>query len=116
MAMATSSYAEDNSVSELQKYEFNVNDKMLSKYLSLNEDQTDAMSNVMAEFSNCMRFASLENVGESRNKVAANAVKRNIQHASYILNEKQMKNYLMVLNATLVNRGFDLTKFSVVSR
>ena len=49
---------------------------------------------------------------ESRTLIVRNAVNKNIKNMYYVLNDKQYKKYLMLLNLTLENRGFDMTKIS----
>jgi hypothetical protein len=44
----------------------------------------------------------------SRDNFIKNAVDKNVKEMSYILNEKQYKKYLTLLNMTLKNRGFNI--------
>ena len=41
----------------------------------------------------------------SRKKMVEVAVKKDVRYMGYILNEKQYKTYLLLLNTTLRNRG-----------
>jgi hypothetical protein len=102
-------FAEDNNVAEVEKYEkydFSVNTRKLSNFLGLSSDQVESVEEISNELAQDMKFAYYENTNESRQRVARNAVNKNIKHMSYVLNNKQYRNYLKVLNVTLINRGF----------
>jgi hypothetical protein len=78
----------------------------------MSSDQMQISDDIISELESDMMFASTMNTDESRNAVVANAVKKNIKHMHYILNDAQYKKYLMLLNLTLEHRGFDITKIS----
>ena len=67
---------------------------------------------IISEFERDMVFASVMDTEESRTLIVRNAVNKNIKNMYYVLNDKQYKKYLMLLNLTLENRGFDMTKIS----
>jgi hypothetical protein len=103
-------FAEDNNVAEVEsveKYDFNVNTRKLASFLELSEDQIEAVEQVTSELSNDMKFAFYENTKETRQRVAKNAIEKNVNYMSYILTHEQYRNYLKVLNITLRNRGFN---------
>jgi len=101
--MSVYSFAEDNNATKLtntEKYELKVNHRRLACVLDMSKDQM--------EMSRDMAFASCMDTEESSEKIVANAVKKNIRYMSYILNNKQYRKYLMLLNLTLEHRGFDV--------
>ena len=105
--MNLSLFAEENNVTEIEKYEMNVNTKKLANYLELSIDQFDAVDAVTKEFSHDLIFAALECNDKNRDAVTKNAITKNVKNMRYVLTEEQMKKYLIVLNATLNNRGLE---------
>ena len=55
-----------------------------------------------------MLFAYNECSDASRDSVVKTIVTKNAKEMRYILNEKQYKKYLLLMNTTLRNRGFEL--------
>ena len=43
--------------------------------------------------------------GDERNALVEQAVKKDVRYMNYVLDTKQYKMYLQLLNATLLNRG-----------
>ena len=105
--MSIASFAEDNNTAEIAKYTLNVNVDKLANYLELTTDQVDAVETVVNELSRDLMFAAVECNNTNRVNVTKNAVIKNAKYMSYILNEKQYRKYLTVLNVTLVNRGLN---------
>jgi len=105
-----------NKVSEICKemkvenFDFNVNYRKLAQTLDLSDDQMESLENVMKMFSNDMMFSYYECNNTNRDNVIRNAIKRHTQYIGYILNKDQMKKYMMLLNVTLTNRGYDTSK------
>jgi hypothetical protein len=115
LTMSVYSFAEDSDTIKLantEKYELKVNHRSLACALDMSKDQMEMSNEIISEFEKDMVFASSMNTEESREKIVANAVKKNIRYMSYILNDKQYRKYLMLLNLTLVNRGFDICKLN----
>ena len=111
--MSVYSFAEDNNATEIERverYNIKVNTKKLADYLELTTDQFDAVESITDEFSNDMAFAATECSNGGRIAVTKNAIEKNIKNMSYILNRQQYHKYLTVLNATLNNRGIDVTE------
>lgn len=107
--MSVSIFAEDNSVTEVEKYEkydFNINTRKLAIYLGLSSDQMESVEEINNEFERDMKFAYYENTNEARKRIVKNSVEKNINYMAYVLTHEQYRNYLKVLNVTLVNRGF----------
>ena len=110
--MSVYSFAEDNNATEIERierYNIKVNAKKLADYLQLTTDQLDAVENVTDVFSSDMMFAAVECNNSNRGAVTKNAIDKNIRFMSYILNKEQYRKYLTVLNATLNNRGINVT-------
>lgn len=108
--MSVYSFAEDNNATEIERierYDVKVNAKKLANYLQLSSDQFNAVETVVNEFSNDLMFAAVQNGEASRKAVTKNLIDKNVKYMSYILNEKQMHKYLIVLNATMNNRGLN---------
>ena len=113
--MSVYSFAEDSDTTKLantEKYELKVNHRSLACALDMSKDQMEMSNEIISELEKDMVFASSMNTEESRDKIVANAVKKNIKYMSYILDDKQYRKYLMLLNLTLVNRGFDICKLN----
>ena len=47
---------------------------------------------------------------EDQKDLMIKAVNKDLKYMHYILNKEQYRKYVMVLNATLLNRGLDVTK------
>ena len=109
--MSVYSFAEDNNATKLtntEKYELKVNHRRLACVLDMSKDQMEMSDEIISELERDMVFASCMNTEDSSEKIVANAVKKNIRYMSYILNDKQYRKYLMLLNLTLEHRGFDV--------
>lgn len=105
MASTLGAFAEDNSVNKVEAYALNINNRSLSRALSLSLDQEEICSDVIKKFENDMLFAASNSSNESRKAVTKNAVDKNLKYMKMFLSEKQYKKYVMLLNATLTNRG-----------
>lgn len=106
--MSVYSFAEDNNANEVQRIErftINVNTKKLGKYLELSKDQIESVETIEEEFARDLMFAAVECNVNNRIAVTKNAINKNAQYMSYILNKEQYTKYLKVLNITVNNRG-----------
>ena len=85
---------------------YNMNIKMgsLADALSLNFDQVDAVSDVHKNFTADMMNAASASK-EDRAAMIDKAVIKDLKYMHSILNNTQYRKYVMLLNATLVNRG-----------
>ena len=90
------------------KYDFTVNYRRLGCCLEMSVDQLKEFKLFFDQFKDNMLFAYYECDETSRDSVVRNAINKNIKEMRYILNEKQYKKYLVLLNVTLRNRGFDI--------
>jgi hypothetical protein len=109
MLSMTMAFAENEnaaSVNNVEAYDMSVNMNKLAEALALNADQVDAVAEIHHTFSAEMLFAAQYNKEEREARVSE-AVSKDIKWMRYVLNEKQMHKYLMLLNATLNNRGLN---------
>lgn len=109
MLSMTMAFAEGENVSntnEMEAYTFTINNKKLSEALGLSRDQAETVADIEKFF-----CAQMMNIGEanqeSRPEMLRNALKSNLSHMHTVLSEKQYRKYLMLLNATLNNRGLN---------
>ena len=79
----------------------------LAEALSLNADQREAVDNVYQTFTAEMMFAAEYYSNDQRNEMVKKAIDKNVAWMNYILNDKQRRTYLMLLNTTLNNRGLN---------
>ena len=115
LTMSVYSFAEENTatkIAETEKYELKINHRKRAYILNMSSDQIEMSNDIISEFERDMVFASVMDTEESRSSIVRNAVNKNIKSMHYVLNGKQYKKYLMLLNLTLENRGFDMTKIS----
>ena len=90
------------------KYDFTVNYRRLGSFLDMSVEQLEDFKLFFDQFKDNMLFAYNECSESSRDSVVKNIVNKNVKEMSYILNEKQYKKYLLLMNTTLRNRGFEL--------
>jgi hypothetical protein len=115
LSMSVYSFADDSNatkVDNIEKYEFKINHRRLACVLDMSGDQMEITENIIREFERDMFFASSMETEESRNKVVSSTVQKNIKFMGYVLNKEQYHKYLILLNLTLQNRGFDLDKIN----
>jgi hypothetical protein len=104
MTMANAENENKNTVEAANAYDMTVNMRKLAVALGLNMDQMEAVQDIHHQFCNEMLMASQAN-GEERNSLVEQAVKKDVRYMHYVLDEKQYKKYLLLLNTTLLNRG-----------
>ena len=102
MTMAFAEGENANSVNNVEAYDMSVNMNKLSEAL----DQMEAVAEIHHTFSAEMMFAAQYNKEEREARVRE-AVDKDIKWMRYVLNEKQIRKYLVLLNATLNNRGLN---------
>ncbi len=90
------------------KYDFTVNYSRLGCCLEMSTDQLKDFILFFDQFKDNMLFAYNECPEASRDSVVKSIVNKNVKEMRYILNEKQYKKYLLLLDTTLRNRGFEL--------
>ena len=107
MTMAFAEGENVNSVNNVAAYDMSCNMNKLAAALSLTADQREAVDNIYQTFTAEMMFAAQYYSNEQRNEMVKKAISKNVAWMNYVLNEKQRRTYLMLLNATLNNRGLN---------
>jgi len=107
MLSMTMVYAENenaNTVQGVDAYDMSVNVRRLAVTLGLTIDQMEAVSDIHTNFCKEMQLAGHAD-GEERTEMMDKAIRKDLRYMHYVLNQKQYKTYVMLLNTTLVNRG-----------
>jgi hypothetical protein len=107
MLSMTTAFAEGEKtaeVSNLEAYEMNINMNKLSMALGLFDDQKEAVEEVHHTFAAELKFAAMYGK-KDRDAMVKRAISNDVKWMRYILNKDQMRTYLMLLNATMKNRG-----------
>ena len=105
-SMTTTFAADQNASATTATAAFNMNVNMnsLSDALGLNIDQVEAVADVHKNFTADMMNAATA-TAEDRAAMIDKAVIKDLKYMHSILNDAQYRKYVMLLNATLVNRG-----------
>lgn len=107
MTMAFAENEEVKNVNNVEAYDMTVNMRKLGEALSLTADQMEAVQDIHHTFNAEMQFAAQLNKDE-RDAMVKQAVKKDVKYMHYILNDKQYRRYLLLLNTTLNNRGLNV--------
>lgn len=92
---------------QVAAYDMSVNYGKLSEALGLDYDQAEAVEYIHGRFCADMRRAARASE-ENRPKLVHKAVKRDLSYMRHVLNERQYRTYLMLLNATFNNRDLNM--------
>ena len=103
-AMATTTFAAEENTNATAAYNMNIKMGSLANALSLNMDQAEAVADVHKNFTADMMNAATASA-EDRAAMIDKAVIKDLKYMHSILNDVQYRKYVMLLNATLVNRG-----------
>ena len=103
-AMATTTFAADEATNSTAAYNMNVKMGSLANALSLNIDQAEAVADVHKNFTADMMNAATA-AKDERTAMIDKAVIKDLKYMHSILNDSQYRKYVMLLNATLMNRG-----------
>lgn len=106
MTMAFAEGENAASVNNVEAYDMSVNMNKLSEALALTADQKEAVAEIHHTFAAEMLFAAQYNK-EERTVRMSEAVSKDIKWMRYVLNDKQYRKYLLLLNTTLNNRGLN---------
>ena len=109
MLSMTTAFAEDentNAVKNVEAYKMDVNMDKLASALNLDWNQRDAVENIHRVFNTEMTYAAQYGKNDRENMVKR-AIDTDVKRMRYVLNEKQMRTYLMLLNTTINNRGLN---------
>ena len=104
LTMAHAENEEKSTVQTVNAYDMTVNMRKLAVALGLTLDQMEAVQDIHHQFCNEMMLAAQAEKDE-RETLLNQAVKKDVQYMRYILEDKQYRKYLLLLNTTLVNRG-----------
>ena len=107
MTMAFAEGENVNSVNNLAAYDMSCNMNKLAEALSLTADQREAVDNIYETFAAEMMFAAQYYSNDQRKEMVNKAINKNIAWMNYVLNDKQRRTYLMLLNTTINNRGLN---------
>ena len=103
-AMATTTFAADEATNATAAYNMNIKMGSLADALSLNIDQVEAVADIHKNFTADMMNAAAAPADE-RTTMIDKAVIKDLKYVHSVLNNNQYRKYVMLLNATLVNRG-----------
>ena len=104
ITMAHAENENNNTVETVNAYDMSVNIRRLAVTLGLNYDQMEVVSDIHRQFCNEMLLAA-QATGEERDQQVEAAVKKDARYMRYVLDNKQYRKYLLLLNTTLTNRG-----------
>ena len=107
MLSMTTAFAEGEnaaSFNNVEAYELNVNMNKLSSALNLADDQKEAVAEIHHTFASELMFAA-QYSNNDRKALVDRAIENDVKWMRYVLNDKQMRTYLTLLNTTLNNRG-----------
>ena len=82
----------------------NVNMRKLAVTLGMTIDQMEAVEDIHRTFCAEMMLAAHAS-NDEREALVDKAVKKDVRYMGYILDREQYRKYLILLNATLRNRG-----------
>ena len=105
----TATFAKDekaNNVNNANAYDMSVNMSKLSDALKLTIEQQESVADVHRTFCGEMLVASQANE-EDRKALMNKAINKDLKYMHYLLNDKQYRTYVMLLNTTLNNRGLN---------
>ena len=105
MAFAASEN-DNNTTTNANAYKFNLSTYALSRALNLNYDQVDIVEDINRTFATDMMNASVADKSEREVKVQS-AIKKDLSYMRYVLNDRQYREYVKLLNVTLNNRGLN---------
>ncbi len=109
MLSMTTAFAEGESAMSMNNtaaYELNVNIDKLSETLNLADDQKEAVADIHHTFAAELMFAA-QYSNDDRKALVARAIDNDVKWMRYVLDDKQMRTYLTVLNTTMNNRGLN---------
>ena len=109
MTMTFAENEEVKNVNHVEAYDMSVNMRKLGVALDLKDDQMDVVENIHDYFKAEMQLAAFADEAD-REALVKKAVERDIKWMHYVLDQKQYRTYLMLLNTTLNNRGLNYNK------
>ena len=95
-----------NKVNSVNAYDMRADMVKLSDALMLTIDQRESVADVHRVFCGEMIVASQANE-EDRKDLMDKALNKNLKYMHYLLNDKQYRTYVLLLNTTFNNRGLN---------
>lgn len=111
LSMTMAAFAENESaksVNNVETYDMTINMRKLAETLGLTFDQMDAVETIHQTFNAEMLFAA-QSDKEQQQELLDKAVSKDVKWMRYVLNDKQYRKYLLLLNTTLNNRGLKVS-------
>ena len=105
--MTMMSYAENENAENTQNvesYDMNVNMRKLAVALDMTFDQMETVQDIHRTFCAEMMLAAHANK-EEREALMDQALRKDLRYMHYVLDQKQYRKYVTLLNTTLRNRG-----------
>lgn len=99
--------AKMDKVNDMKVYEWNVNMHKLSDALSLSAEQEDVVTEIHRRFARDLWAAARTRKNDRKERVEK-ALDKNVMRMRSILDNKQMRTYLTILNVTVNNRGLNM--------
>ena len=109
MLSMTTAFAEGEkatSANSVEAYELNINMNKLFAALDLANDQKEAVADIHHTFASELMFAA-QYANNDRKALVARAIENDVKWMRYVLNDKQYRTYLTLLNTTINNRGLN---------
>ena len=104
MTMAHAENENMNTTAGIEAYDMTINMRRLAVTLGLNKDQMEMVEDIYRNYCQEMMLAAHAEKSERR-QLVEKASQKNARYMNYVLDKKQLRTYLMLLNATLRNRG-----------
>ena len=101
MTMAFAEGENTNVVNDIQAYDMTVNYRKLGQALGLTLDQMESVEDVHKTFCAEMLNAAVAPKDDRK------AMEKDLKYMHYILDRDQYRKYLLLLNATINNRGLN---------
>lgn len=106
MTMAFAEGENTNVVNDIQAYDMTVNYRKLGQTLGLTLDQMESVEDVHKTFCAEMLNAAVA-PKDDRKAMVNKAIEKDLKYMHYILDRDQYRKYLLLLNATINNRGLN---------
>lgn len=107
LMLMTMSFAADenaNNASATAAYDMTINYNSLAYALSLSADQLESVKDIHKTF--CVEMMNAANAPkEEKAQLVDKAVFKDLKYMHYVLDSDQYRKYVMLLNATMNNRG-----------
>ncbi len=107
LSMTMTSYAENENaekINSVESYDMSVNMRKLAVALDMTFDQMETVGDIHRVFCSEMMLAAHASK-EDREEMMDKAINKDLRYMRYVLDQKQYRKYLLLLNTTLHNRG-----------